>query len=278
MRFTKMQGIGNDYIFINCFEETVSNPEELSIKMSKPHFGIGSDGIVLIEPCDSADFGMRIFNADGSEAENCGNATRCIGKFVYERKMTDRTTITLLTKSGIKILHIDPDENGIVKSVRVDMGTPELDPQKIPVNIGGDLVLGHRITAAGHQWPITCVSMGNPHAVTFVPDVDVLELSLIGPQFENNSIFPNRTNTEFVQIIDRKHIKMRVWERGSGETLACGTGACAALVASVLNGKADREVTMELVGGTLKLEWSADDNHLYQEGPAEYVFEGEYLG
>ncbi len=278
MRFTKMQGIGNDYIFINCFEETVSNPEELSIKMSKPHFGIGSDGIVLIEPCDSADFGMRIFNADGSEAENCGNATRCIGKFVYERKMTDRTTITLLTKSGIKILHINPDENGIVKSVRVDMGTPELDPQKIPVNIGGDLVLGHRITAAGHQWPITCVSMGNPHAVTFVPDVDVLELSLIGPQFENNSIFPNRTNTEFVQIIDRKHIKMRVWERGSAETLACGTGACAALVASVLNGKADREVTMELVGGTLKLEWSADDNHLYQEGPAEYVFEGEYLG
>ncbi|MDD2648147.1 MAG: diaminopimelate epimerase [Eubacteriales bacterium] len=278
MRFTKMQGIGNDYIFINCFEETVNNPESLAIEMSRPHFGVGADGIVLIEPCDSADFGMRIFNADGSEAEICGNATRCIGKFVYERKMTDRTTITLLTKSGIKLLHINPDENGMVKSVRVDMGSPELDPQKIPVNIGGDIVLGHRITAAGHQWPITCVSMGNPHAVTFVPDVDVLELSLIGPQFENNAIFPRRTNTEFVQIIDRKHIKMRVWERGSGETLACGSGACAALVASVLNGKADREVTMQLSGGTLKLEWSASDNHVYQEGPAEYVFEGEYLG
>lgn len=276
MRFTKMHGIGNDYIYVNCFEEIVANPRELAIAMSKPHFGVGADGLVLLEPSDTADFGMRIFNADGSEAQMCGNASRCIGKYVYERGLTNKTEIMLRTLSGLRLLKLTV-ENGKVSKVRVDMGSPELNPRLIPVDLPGEMVLDHRIAAAGHTYQITCVSMGNPHAVIFVEDPDLVNLSVVGPAIETLPLFPARTNVEFVKVIRRDLIQMRVWERGTGETMACGTGACASLVASVLRGRADREVTVQLLGGSLKVEWSAQDNHVYQEGPAEFVFDGNWL-
>lgn len=276
MRFTKMHGIGNDYIYVNCFEEIVANPRELAIAMSKPHFGVGADGLVLLEPSDTADFGMRIFNADGSEAQMCGNASRCIGKYVYERGLTNKTEIMLRTLSGLRLLKLTV-ENGKVSRVRVDMGSPELNPRLIPVDLPGEMVLDHRIAAAGHTYQITCVSMGNPHAVIFVEEPDLVNLSVVGPAIETLPLFPARTNVEFVKVIQRDLIQMRVWERGTGETMACGTGACASLVASVLRGRADREVTVQLLGGSLKVEWSARDNHVYQEGPAEFVFDGNWL-
>lgn len=273
MRFTKMHGTGNDYIYVNCFEETVRDPASLAVQMSRPHFGVGSDGLVLIEPCDVADFRMRIFNADGSESEMCGNATRCIGKYVYERGLTDKTEITLMTGSGLKILSLNV-QDGKVLSVRTDMGSPELTPAKIPVNIPGETVMGHTVTVNGDEWEMHCVSMGNPHCILFVEDPADVDLPLIGPMFEHHPLFPRRTNTEFATVLDREHIRMRVWERGAGETLACGTGACAVLVASVLTGQSDREVTMHLRGGNLHLYWSPEDNHVYQQGPAEFVFDG----
>lgn len=276
MRFTKMHGIGNDYIYVNCFEESVADPREMAILMSKPHFGVGADGLVLLEPSDTADFGMRIFNADGSEAQMCGNASRCIGKYVYERGMTNKTEIILRTLSGLRPLKLTVD-NGKVSKVRVDMGTPELNPRLIPVDLPGEMVLDHRIQAAGHTYQITCVSMGNPHAVIFVEEPDLINLPAVGPAIENHSLFPQRTNVEFVKVIRRDLIQMRVWERGSGETMACGTGACASLVASVLRGRADRQATLTLLGGDLTVEWSAGDNHVYQEGPAEFVFDGNWL-
>lgn len=276
MRFTKMHGIGNDYIYVNCFEEAVENPRELAVAMSKPHFGVGADGLVLLEPSDTADFGMRIFNADGSEAQMCGNASRCIGKYVYERGLTTKTEIMLRTLSGLRLLKLTV-QSGKVSKVRVDMGSPELNPRLIPVDLPGEMVLDHRIAAAGHTYQITCVSMGNPHAVIFVEDPDIVNLPAIGPAIENHSLFPQRTNVEFVKVIRRDLIQMRVWERGSGETMACGTGACASLVASVLRGRADRGATVKLLGGDLMVEWSAEDNHVYQEGPAEFVFDGQWL-
>ncbi len=276
MRFTKMHGIGNDYIYVNCFEEIVANPRELAIAMSRHHFGVGADGLVLIEPSDTADFGMRIFNQDGSEAQMCGNAARCIGKYVYERGLTQKTEIMLRTLGGLRPLKLTV-ENGLVTSVRVDMGSPELNPRLIPVDLPGEMVLDQRIQAAGHMYQITCVSMGNPHAVLFVEDPDLVNLPVVGPAIENNSVFPQRTNVEFVKIIRRDLIQMRVWERGTGETLACGTGACASLVASVLRGRADRQATLQLLGGNLKVFWSAEDNHVYQEGPGEFVFDGQWL-
>lgn len=275
MHFTKMQGIGNDYIYVNCFEETVRNPAELAVAMSQPHFGVGADGLVLIEPSDVADFGMRIFNSDGSESEMCGNATRCIGKYVYERGLTDKTELTLMTGGGLKQLTLRA-RAGKVNSVRVDMGSPELDPRRIPVSLPGEIILGHTLTEGGMSWRIHCVSMGNPHCVIFVEDPDDLDLPMIGPLLENHSIFPHRTNVEFVRVINRHLLRMRVWERGSGETLACGTGACAALVASVLTGRADRDAAVRLTGGELALNWSPEDNHVYQEGPAAFVFDGEW--
>jgi len=270
-----MQGIGNDYIYVNCFEETVRNPAELAVAMSQPHFGVGADGLVLIEPSDVADFGMRIFNSDGSESEMCGNATRCIGKYVYERGLTDKTELTLMTGGGLKQLTLRA-RAGKVNSVRVDMGSPELDPRRIPVSLPGEIILGHTLTEGGMSWRIHCVSMGNPHCVIFVEDPDDLDLPMIGPLLENHSIFPHRTNVEFVRVINRHLLRMRVWERGSGETLACGTGACAALVASVLTGRADRDAAVRLTGGELALNWSPEDNHVYQEGPAAFVFDGEW--
>jgi diaminopimelate epimerase len=275
MRFTKMQGIGNDYIYVNCFEELVENPRQLAIDMSRYHFGVGADGLVLICPSDTADFEMRIFNADGSEAQMCGNAARCIGKYVFERGMTDKTELTLRSLGGLRQLKLTV-EYGIVTRVRVDMGSPELNPRLIPVDLPGEMVLDQRIQAAGRTYQITCVSVGNPHAVVFVDDPDMINLNTIGPAIENHPVFPERINVEFVSILRRDLIKMRVWERGSGETLACGTGACASLVASVLRGQADRMATVKLTGGDLNVEWSAGDNHIYQEGPANYVFSGEW--
>lgn len=277
MKFTKMHGIGNDYLFVNCFEEMVADPERMAIVMSRQHFGAGSDGLVLIEPADGADFGMRIFNSDGSEAEMCGNAIRCIGKYVYERGMTDKTELTIETKGGMKQLWLTV-ENGKVSRVKADMGTPELNPRLIPVDLPGELVLRHRLQILGQTWFITCVNMGNPHAVLFVRDPEVIDLPSIGPMIEHHPLFPRRTNVEFVRVIDRHILQMRVWERGAGETLACGTGACASLVAAVLAGLSDRTVQMKLSGGNLQLQWSAEDNHVYQTGPAAFVYDAEWLG
>ncbi|MBQ6950481.1 MAG: diaminopimelate epimerase [Clostridia bacterium] len=277
MRFTKMHGIGNDYLFVNCFEEVVHDPESMALIMSRPHFGAQADGLVLIEPSDIADFGMRIFNADGSEAEMCGNATRCIGKYVYERGLTEKTELTLETKGGLKRLWLDVEE-GKVSRVKVDMGTPELNPRNIPVDLPGEAVLRHRLQIMGQTLYITCVNMGNPHAVVFVRDPEVVDLPTIGPMIEHHPLFPRRTNVEFVRVIDRGILQMRVWERGTGETLACGTGACAALVAAVLTGQSDRSVQMKLTGGNLQLQWNAEDNHVYQTGPATFVYDGEWLG
>ena len=276
MKFTKMQGIGNDYIYVNCFEEVVRDPERLSLVMSRPHFGVGSDGLILIEPSDTADFGMRIFNSDGSEAGMCGNGIRCVGKYVYERGLTNKTDLTIDTKGGLKTIHLEV-ENGHVSRVKVDMGTPELNPRLIPVDLPGEIVLRHRLQILGQTYFITCVNMGNPHAVLFVRDPDLVDVTTIGPTIEHHPLFPRRTNVEFVRVIDRGILQMRVWERGAGETLACGTGACASLVAAVLCGLADRTVQMKLSGGNLQLHWSAEDNHVYQTGPASFVFDGEWI-
>lgn len=275
MKFTKMQGIGNDYVYVNCFEETVADPERVSEIISDRHFGIGADGLVLIMPSDKADFRMRMFNADGSEGNMCGNATRCIGKFVYDNHLTDKTSITLETRSGIKKLTLYP-ENGKVKTVLVDMGKAVLRPADIPMNVSGDTFINKPITVDGKEVFITAVSMGNPHAVTYVDDVDSLELEKIGPSFENHPLFPERVNTEFIKILDESTMQMRVWERGSGETWACGTGACAATAASVLNGyfPHDKEITVKLRGGDLFITYKSDGTVLMR-GPAETVFTGE---
>ncbi|WP_440300851.1 diaminopimelate epimerase [Huintestinicola butyrica] len=275
MKFTKMQGIGNDYVYVNCFEETVADPERVSEIISDRHFGIGADGLVLIMPSDKADFRMRMFNADGSEGNMCGNATRCIGKFVYDNHLTDKTSITLETRSGIKKLTLYP-ENGKVKTVLVDMGKAVLKPADIPMNVSGDTFINKPITVDGKEVFITAISMGNPHAVTYVDDVDSLELEKIGPSFENHSLFPERVNTEFIKILDESTMQMRVWERGSGETWACGTGACAATAASVLNGyfPHDKEITVKLRGGDLFITYKSDGTVLMR-GPAETVFTGE---
>lgn len=275
MKFTKMQGIGNDYVYVNCFEETVADPERVSEIISDRHFGIGADGLVLIMSSDKADFRMRMFNADGSEGNMCGNATRCIGKFVYDNRLTDKTSITLETRSGIKKLTLYP-ENGRVKTVLVDMGKAVLKPADIPMNVSGDTFINKPITVDGKEVFITAVSMGNPHAVTYVDDVDSLELEKIGPSFENHPLFPERVNTEFIKILDESTMQMRVWERGSGETWACGTGACAATAASVLNGyfPHDKEITVKLRGGDLFITYKSDGTVLMR-GPAETVFTGE---
>ena len=274
MKFSKMHGIGNDYIYVNCFEETVSEPEKVSVVLSDRHKGIGSDGLVLIMPSDKADFRMRIFNADGSEAMMCGNATRCIGKYVYDMGLTDKTDITLETNSGIKYLTLYLKDNK-VDSVTVDMGKAILVPRDIPVNSDKERFISEPVEVCGKTWDITCVSMGNPHAVIFTTGVAELDLEKIGPHFENHSLFPNRVNTEFAEVIDDHTLNMRVWERGSGETFACGTGTCATVVAAVLNGicRHDEEVLVHLRGGDLRITYKSDGTVL-MTGPAEYVFEG----
>lgn len=275
MKFTKMQGIGNDYIYVNCFEEKVDDPERVSQIVSDRHFGIGGDGLVLIMPSDKADFRMRMFNADGSEGNMCGNATRCIGKYVYDNGLTDKKEITLETRSGIKYLTLYP-ENGKVKTVLVNMGKAILKPSDIPMKAEGDSFINKPIEVSGKEVFITAVSMGNPHAVTYVEDVDGLELEKIGPAYENHPLFPERVNTEFIKVLDSHTIQMRVWERGSGETWACGTGACAAAVASVENGyfKRGEEITVKLRGGDLFITYK-DDGTVLMRGPAQTVFTGE---
>ncbi|HEX9061126.1 MAG TPA: diaminopimelate epimerase [Clostridia bacterium] len=274
MKFTKMQGLGNDYIYVNCLENEIPNPGEVSKFVSDRHFGIGSDGLVLILPSNKADFRMRMFNSDGSEAEMCGNAIRCVGKYVYDNGLTNKTTVSVETLAGIKVLELTL-EKGFVSLVKVDMGEPILKPSEVPVNSNLDLFKSQPVTAAGKEYSVTCVSMGNPHAVTYVQDVANFPLEVVGPQMETHTLFPRRINSEFVEVIDRSTLKMRVWERGAGETLACGTGACAVLVASVLNGLSERKAAVKLLGGDLHIEWSEKDNHVYMTGPAVKVFEGE---
>ncbi|MCM1579113.1 MAG: diaminopimelate epimerase [Ruminococcus sp.] len=275
MKFTKMQGIGNDYVYVNCFEETVTDPERVSRIVSDRHFGIGSDGLVLIMQSEMADFRMRIFNADGSEAMMCGNATRCIGKYVYDNGLTDKTSVTLETNSGIKYLTLFP-EKGRVKTVNVNMGKAVLTPAEIPMNAEGDSFISQPVEIDGCEYKVTAVSMGNPHAVIFVDDVDSIPLEKTGPLFENHPLFPMRVNTEFVRVMEKNELQMRVWERGSGETWACGTGACASAVAAVLNGFAEQgsEITLHLRGGDLFITYNSDGTVLMR-GPAETVFTGE---
>jgi len=275
MKFTKMHGIGNDYIYINGFEELVQNPGELSIRLSDRHKGVGSDGLVMILPSSKADFRMQMFNADGSEAEMCGNAARCIGKYVYEKGLTNKTELTLETLAGIKTLQLFLDDDNNVVSVTVDMGNPELEPSKIPITLPGKQIVNFPVSFDGINFAITCVSMGNPHTVIFTENIANMDIEKIGKKIENAPIFPRRTNVEFIEVIDKNRIKMRVWERGSGETMACGTGACASVVAGVLNGLVSRKATVELLGGNLEIEWSENDEHVYLTGPAETVFEGE---
>ena len=243
MEFTKMEGCGNDYVYVNGFTTRLENPNKVSEIVSDRHFGVGSDGLIVINPSEVADFKMSMYNADGSEGKMCGNGIRCVAKYVYDNKMTDKTTITVETLSGIKTLVLNV-ENETVKTVRVDMGRPVILAKEVPVISDRKEVINESLLVDGKEYRITCVSMGNPHAVTFVDDTDNLEIEKIGPQFENNEIFPDRINTEFIQLIDRNTIKMRVWERGSGETLACGTGACASVVACVLNGLTENKVTV----------------------------------
>ena len=276
MKFTKMHGTGNDYIYINCFVETVQNPVEFAIKYSDRHKGIGSDGLVMIMPSDTCDFRMRMFNADGSESEMCGNASRCIGKYVFDKGMTTKTTVTLETLAGVKVLKLFIGDDKMVEKVTVDMGEPILESNNIPTTFVDKTVIDVPVAFSDTiHYNITAVSMGNPHAVIFTKNIFQLDLPKIGPVIENSSIFPRRTNTEFIEVVSRNYIKMRVWERGSGETMACGTGACAAVVAGVLNKVNDRKTEVELIGGNLIIEWNETDNHVYLTGSATTVFEGE---
>ena len=276
MRFTKMQGLGKDYVYVNCFKEKIDNPPELARRISDRHFGVGSDGLIMINPSDKADFEMEMYNADGSRGEMCGNGIRCVAKYVYDYGLTDKTSISVETLGGIKYLDLTV-QDGKVKLVKVNMGRPELAPSKVPVAAEGDRAVDEPITVDGKEYRMTCVSMGNPHAVIFT-DRDIRELPLeeIGPKFENHERFPKRVNTEFVRVLDRRTAEMRVWERGSGETLACGTGACAVAVACVLNGLTEDEVTVRLLGGDLQIKWDRENDIVYMTGPAEVVFDGEW--
>lgn len=276
MKFTKMQGLGNDYVYANCFKEKIENPSELAVRISDRHFGVGSDGLIMINPSDKADFEMEMYNADGSRGEMCGNGIRCVAKYVYDYGLTDKTSISVETLGGIKYLDLTV-EDGKVSLVKVDMGRPELEPSRIPVVAEGDRAVDEPITVDGKEYRMTCVSMGNPHAVVYV-DCDVKELPLeeIGPGFEHHERFPKRVNTEFVRVLDRKTVEMRVWERGSGETLACGTGACAVAVSSALNGLTEDEVTVKLLGGDLRIQWDRERDTVYMTGPAAVVFDGEW--
>ncbi len=277
MKFTKMQGIGNDYVYINCFEEFVDDPADLAKRISRAHYGVGSDGLILICPSEVADCEMVMYNADGSRSEMCGNGLRCVAKYAYDRGLTDKTTFNVMTGAGLKTVTVRVRQ-GKAERIRVDMGAPELRPEFIPVDLPGEKVLGHRLMVGSGNYEIHCISMGNPHCIIFVDDPDLADVHGLGALLENHPIFPNRANIEFVQVVNRDHLRMRVWERGSGETLACGTGACASLVAGVLTGRCNRQVQMDLAGGTLHLDWDFEDGHVYQEGPAEFVFDGEWLG
>ena len=276
MKFTKMQGIGNDYVYVNCFKEKIDNPPEVAKIVSDRHFGIGSDGLIMINPSKVADFEMEMYNADGSRGEMCGNGIRCVAKYVYDYGLTDKTSISVETLAGIKYLDLTV-EDGKVVLVKVDMGKPMLRPEEVPVVSEKEEVIDEPITVDGQEYRMTCVSMGNPHAVVFIDqDVKEFPLETVGVKFENHERFPKRVNTEFVNVLDRHTAQMRVWERGSGETLACGTGACAVAVACALNGLTEDEVTVKLLGGDLQIKWDREKNTVYMTGPAEVVFDGEW--
>ena len=276
MKFTKMEGLGNDYVYVNCFRETVDNPSEVAKKVSDRHFGIGSDGLILIRPSEVADFRMDMYNADGSQAEMCGNGIRCVAKYVYDYGLTDKTSISIETLAGIKYLDLQVTD-GKVSLITVNMGSPELVPDKIPVISHSKRVVDEPIEVGGTTYTMTCVSMGNPHCIVFVEDTASFPLETVGPLFENHERFPKRVNTEFIQLLDRKTVNMRVWERGSGETLACGTGACASAVACILNGLTENEITLHLLGGDLIVRWDQEENLVYMTGPARVVFDGEIV-
>lgn len=274
MKFTKMHGCGNDYVYVDCTKNLIDNIPETARKVSDRHYGVGSDGLILIRPSKEADFMMDMYNYDGSRSQMCGNGIRCVGKYVYDNGLTDKNHIKIETLSGVKNLELFV-EDGKVQSVTVDMGKPILTPSLIPVDLDMDMVINEPITINGEIYKVTCVSMGNPHAVVFVEDTKDVPIEIIGPLFENHEIFPNRVNTEFVQVIDRTHIDMRVWERGSGETLACGTGACASVIACILNGLTDHEVRVTLLGGDIIVRYDEKVDLVYMTGPAVTVFHGE---
>lgn len=274
MKFTKMQGCGNDYVYVNCFKETVEDPKSIAIKVSDRHFGIGSDGLILIKPSEVADFRMDMYNADGSQSEMCGNGIRCVAKYVYDYGLTDKTSISVETLAGIKYLDLKI-EDGKAVMITVNMGSPELIAERVPVKSDKEKVIDEPILVDGQEYRMTCISMGNPHCIVFVEDTKNFPLEEVGPLFESHEVFPNRVNAEFVQILNRKTVNMRVWERGSGETLACGTGTCATVVASCLNGHTEDEVTVHLLGGDLFIKWDREANLVYMTGPAKVVFDGE---
>lgn len=276
IKFTKMHGLGNDYVYIDAIHQDINEPSSLARFVSNRNFGIGSDGLILICKSDIADFKMRMFNSDGSEAEMCGNGIRCVGKFVYDKGLTNKTEVAIETLAGIKYLRLNV-KDGKVDTARVDMGEPIFEPQKIPVNTEENPVKNLKVMAQGKDFNMTCVSMGNPHAITIVEDVKKFDVEKYGKVLEVDKVFPKRINVEFAEIVDKNNIKMRVWERGAGETLACGTGACATLVACNINGYTDRKATIELLGGNLYIEWNEKDNHVYMTGPATTVFEGELV-
>ena len=273
MKFTKMHGLGNDYVYVNCFEEKIDNPPAGARFVSDRHFGIGSDGLIMINPSKTADFEMEMYNADGSRGEMCGNGIRCVAKYVYDYGLTDKTQISVETLGGIKYLDLTV-EDGKVSLVKVDMGKPELEADLIPIISEREQVIDEPIEVDGKEYHMTGVSMGNPHTVIYVDDVKGLDLEKIGPKFENHERFPKRINTEFVHCIDRQTVEMRVWERGSGETLACGTGACAVAVSSILNNLTDTQVTVKLLGGDLQIEWDREKDRVFMTGPATVVFDG----
>ena len=294
MHFTKMQGIGNDYVYVDCTKETVENPSDVARRVSDRHFGIGSDGLILIKPSEIADFEMDMYNADGSRGKMCGNGIRCVGKYVYDHGLTDKKMVRIATGSGVKILTLETAD-GKVKNVRVDMGEAILEPEMIPVRMPEKVIASSRpvtegtfkktavnvpLRVLGHTYKVTCVSMGNPHCVVFMDspeDVESLQIESIGPHFEHHEVFPDRVNTEFAAMQGEHEIRMRVWERGSGETWACGTGACATAVAAILNGLGRSPIKLHLNGGDLLIEWDLATNHVYMTGPAEEVFEGEWI-
>ena len=274
MKFTKMQGIGNDYVYVNCFKETVKNPSEMAKKVSDRHFGIGGDGLILIKPSDIADCEMEMYNADGSRGAMCGNGIRCVAKYVYDYGVVKKTELRVATGSGVKTLELEV-KNGKVQKVTVDMGEPVLDTAKIPVLSDKKQLLNEPIEVAEKEYHMTTVSMGNPHAIVYLEELKNLEIEEIGPKFEYHPCFPDRVNTEFCRVLNDHTVEMRVWERGSGETLACGTGACAVAVASILNGYTKNHVTIRLLGGELEILWDRTTNHIFMTGPAVTVFDGE---
>lgn len=276
MKFTKMHGIGNDYVYVNCLEEKIGDPARTARLVSDRHFGIGSDGLILIEPSEKADFTMTMYNADGSQGAMCGNGIRCVGKYVYDHGLTNQEYVRIETISGIKELDLTVRE-GKVEQVRVNMGSPRLEAAQIPILTQEKEAVNLPIEVDGETYGITGVSMGNPHAVVYLEDLDNLDIETLGPKFENHQCFPDRINTEFCKVLDEHNLQMRVWERGSGETLACGTGACAAAVSSIINGYTKEQVNVKLLGGSLQIYWDRENNLVYMTGPAEEVFHGEIV-